>query len=87
MKSGQKHRWSEPVRFERKSERTCLNGCGIVKVTRHEGDLHWAEFWRGLDKIDDVRTPPCTGSPDQQALTFSPKRNVITNGDSHEADH
>jgi len=41
------------------SERECLNGCGIIRVTRHEGDQHWIEFWRGLDKISVGKTPVC----------------------------
>lgn len=42
-----------------KSERECENGCGIVKVSRHEGQSHWLEFWRGLDKISVGVTPAC----------------------------
>lgn len=62
-----RHRWSDKtVVSPNKSERECLNGCGIVKVTRHEfeggREKHWPEFYRGLDRVDvDGRTPPCTG--------------------------
>lgn len=63
MGSGARHCWGEPVRFEHKTERECRNGCGIVKVTRHENeggrDLHWAEFWRDGEQIQTIRTPPC----------------------------
>jgi hypothetical protein len=47
-----RHSWGEPQRFAHKTERECLNGCGIVKVTRHEGDQHWVEFWRDLGRVD-----------------------------------
>jgi hypothetical protein len=64
-----RHSWSEPNRFHdnrgniTKSERSCLH-CGIVKVTRHEIDelgrgVHWAEFWRGIDRIETDKTPVC----------------------------
>jgi hypothetical protein len=54
-----RHRWSDKVVFEHKSERECLNGCGIVKATHHEDDRHWVEFWRGLDRISVGKTPAC----------------------------
>lgn len=54
----QRHRWGEPVRFAHKTERECLNGCGIVKVTRHEDDI-WTEFWRGGERIFSNHTPVC----------------------------
>lgn len=64
-----RHRWPKDstVISPYKSERECLNGCGIVKVSRHEyppdcpNGKHWPEFFRGLDKIECVGTPPCTG--------------------------
>lgn len=61
------HRWGDKnVISPNKTERDCLNECGIVKVTRHEReggkDLHWIEFWRGLDRIESDGTPPCTGT-------------------------
>lgn len=59
------HRWGEPVRFLHKTERSCLrDGCEAVKVSRHEGDEHWVEFWRDGERIDreDGRTPPCEGA-------------------------
>ena len=61
-----RHRWGEKtVISSYKTERECLNGCGIVRVTRHEYDgsrdrnLHWIEFWRGLDRIECDATPVC----------------------------
>lgn len=60
-----RHRWSDRrVVNANKTERDCLNSCGIVKVSRHETDgprdVHWVEFWRGLDRIDeDSVTPVC----------------------------
>lgn len=54
-----RHHWGEPVRFEYKTERTCTL-CDLVKVTRHEPGQHpWLEFYRGLERIDCDRTPPC----------------------------
>ena len=69
-----RHRWADKaVISPNKSERECLNGCGIVKVSRHETDggreVHWCEFWRGLDRIDvDGRTPVCE-SAHEEAFT------------------
>jgi hypothetical protein len=59
-----KHRWGDKVVVNtNKTERECVNGCGIVKVTRHESDgphdVHWVEFWRGLDRIECKGTPFC----------------------------
>lgn len=58
------HRWGKKLVVNaNKTERECVNGCGIIKVTRHEveggRDLHWVEFWRGLDRIEGQRTPVC----------------------------
>lgn len=62
MTGRRRHRWGErsPV-SDAKTERECLNGCGVVKVTRHQGNRHWQEFWRGYDKLagDGDPTPPC----------------------------
>lgn len=59
-----RHRWAEKaVITANKSERECLNGCGIVKVSRHEVEggyeRHWKEFYRGLDRIECNGTPAC----------------------------
>lgn len=60
-----RHRWADKVVISpNKSERECLNGCGIVKVSRHEfeggKDIYWTEFWRDLERVDvDGRTPVC----------------------------
>lgn len=64
--AGMKHRWGDKVAISpNKTERECCNGCGIVKVTRHETeggrDLHWMEFWCGLERIEGDATPACTG--------------------------
>jgi hypothetical protein len=58
-----KHRWGDKLVVNaNKTERDCAN-CGLVKVTRHETeggrDLHWIEFWRGLDRILCTATPVC----------------------------
>lgn len=61
-----RHQWGPKMRYLHKSERVCLK-CGIVKVSRHEvdgpRDLHWKEYWRGLDQIISHRTPPCVAQP------------------------
>lgn len=56
-----RHKWGDKVQFPlaRKSERECVHGCGIIKVTRHEHNSHWIEFWRGLEKISVGKTPAC----------------------------
>jgi hypothetical protein len=54
-----RHRWSEPVRFLYKTERSCLD-CDIVKVTRHEPVGTWIEFWRGFDRVSVEITPECS---------------------------
>jgi hypothetical protein len=59
------HRWGEPQRFLHKTERECQrDGCGVIRVSRHEGTEHWVEFWRNEERIEapDDRTPPCEGS-------------------------
>jgi hypothetical protein len=60
-----KHRWGDRnVVSPNKTERDCLNECGVLKVTRHECqggiELHWVEFWRGLERIECVGTPICS---------------------------
>lgn len=67
-----RHRWSEKtIITPNKSERECLNGCGIIKVSRHEveggRDVHWCEFWHWLDRIEGNGTPAC--EPVQEAAT------------------
>lgn len=60
--TSQRHRWGEPVRFAHKTERECAR-CGLIKVTRHEAvgahDVHFTEWWQGLDKINSAVTPSC----------------------------
>jgi len=62
-----RHKWGDKVQFPlaHKSERTCINGCGITKVSRHETeggrDVYWTEFWRGEEQIHCEGTPACTG--------------------------
>lgn len=60
-----RHKWGGPNRTEHKSERVCII-CGLIKVSHHQGDSHWIDFWRsGLigppDLISSDRTPPCSG--------------------------
>ena len=63
MTAAQRHSWSDPTRYEHKSERQCVN-CALIKVSHHQGDSHWIEFWRvdadGIpEKVATDRTPPC----------------------------
>jgi hypothetical protein len=59
-----KHRWGPKQDFplSRKSERICLNNCGIAKVGRHEAEgpfeRDWYEYWRDGERVDDGRTVP-----------------------------
>lgn len=66
-----RHQWGAPERYEHKTERICLK-CGMIKVTRHEAegprDLHWQEFWRGLDQIACEGTPPCEVQAERVAV-------------------
>lgn len=71
-----RHRWGDPQRFPHKTERVGLK-CGMVKVTRHESegprDIHFQEFWRGLDQIVTDKTPPCEVQAEQvSACTEGP---------------
>ena len=54
------HKWSEKSRpSEHETVRTCLV-CGMVSVGRHEGIVHWAEFYDTDGKrIMAIRTPEC----------------------------
>lgn len=55
-----RHKWGKKIVVSPyKSERECLHGCGLIKVTRYEHRCNWVEYWRGLDKISVVRTPAC----------------------------
>jgi hypothetical protein len=65
MSAPQRHSWGERQVFPHKTERECQRaGCGIVRVSRHEGTEHWVEFWRDQERLEtpDDRTPPCEGS-------------------------
>ena len=63
-----RHRWPKQgtTISPNKTERECQNGCGIIKVTRHETEggrpKAWTEYFCGIDRVDvDGRVPPCTG--------------------------
>ena len=58
-KTKPRHSWGAPTRFLYKTERACINGCRIVKVTRHESGEHWTEFYRDGEKIEGEGTPGC----------------------------
>ena len=60
-----RHTWSSPHRLEHETQRACWV-CGIIKVTRHEHDLHWTEFRDGDGKrIHCAGTPPCQPRTDR----------------------
>lgn len=62
-----RHSWGEPVRFPYKTERTCKHeGCSVVRVTKHEPDGDWIEFWDGLDRLG-LKTPPCVAKEQKAA--------------------
>lgn len=67
-----RHRWGEPNRMAHKTERECLHGCGIIKVSRREieggRDVYWTEFWRDCERIRCERTPSCTGRAKVEAV-------------------
>lgn len=74
-----RHRWSErTVISPNKSERQCLR-CGMVKASIHQWDgpkeLHWPEFYRGLDKIECAGTPPCTS--DAKAVSYDARNYTL----------
>lgn len=54
-----KHRWGDPERTERRTERVCIR-CDLMKVTRHE-EIIWIEWQRDGVQIASDRTPPCDG--------------------------
>ena len=56
-----RHKWSEPSRFQYKTERECLR-CGLMKVTQKPTDrLAWIEFWSDGERIPSEATPACAG--------------------------
>lgn len=63
MTAPKRHRWGDPSRTEHKTERVCKD-CGLIKVSHHEGDAHWIDFWRqtliGVPEIVSTdKTPAC----------------------------
>jgi hypothetical protein len=59
-----RHNWGEKTIISQyKSERECLNNCGIVKAKRFEYEnghaRHWVEYWRGLDLVSVKLAPVC----------------------------
>lgn len=72
-----KHRWSEPNRMAKKTERECQNeGCGIIKVTLHpygreSRGHHPVEFYRDGEQIECKGTPPCKGRAKAKHATYA----------------
>jgi hypothetical protein len=63
--SSTRHKWGERVELgPYKSERECTR-CGVVRASLHQNeggrDVHWKEFWRDGERVDDGSgaTPPC----------------------------
>jgi hypothetical protein len=54
----ERHRWGPPDRRLHETVRTCLK-CGLVKLSRHEGNLHWIEWYRVEERVELMRTPAC----------------------------
>ena len=76
-----RHSWSDKgvafhtVRGEHwKTEYECANGCGVVKVHRHQEnardpkDRHWREWWRNGRRIPGDSTPPCIEAGEVKAI-------------------
>jgi hypothetical protein len=60
----ERHRWPKlGNRMVEKTERECLRGCGIVRVTLHphgrDGHEHRVEFYRNGELIPGTATPAC----------------------------
>lgn len=58
-----RHKWREISRVPAKTERECIH-CRLLKVSRHEGNHHWIEWWKpqadGMPiEIRSNGTPPC----------------------------
>jgi uncharacterized Fe-S cluster-containing radical SAM superfamily enzyme len=58
-----RHRWGEKAVVSRHKSETQCRRCEMVRVSRHEFEgveLHWKEFWRDLERVDENgETPPC----------------------------
>jgi len=65
-----RHKWASRTEISpHKTERQCSR-CEMVMVSRHEFDggreLHWKEFWRDCDRVDNGNgTPPCDARLEQ----------------------
>lgn len=55
----QRHKWSDKTEFPYKSERECTKGCGTIKVTRHEGNQRWIEYWKDQARVSIGKAPAC----------------------------
>lgn len=59
--AGKRHRWGEKRVYPLKSERDCLDGCGVTMVTHHEHvagwPRDWIDFWRGGECIAAAGVP------------------------------
>ena len=57
------HSWREISRVPAKTERECRH-CGLLKVSRHEGNHHFTEWWMPAEggmptQIYSDGTPAC----------------------------
>ena len=53
-----RHSWSDPERHPHETYRECRQ-CKMMKVTHHEGDRHWTEFYKDGERIPGTATPSC----------------------------
>lgn len=58
-----RHRWGPKIRPDpNHTHQECE--CGMVKMSRHEGDRHWIEYWDGDAKHE--KAPPCFRDKERQ---------------------
>lgn len=65
--TGRNHRWSLPFRSDYETVRTCTV-CGLMKITKHESDLPWIEFWRDDLRVMTASTPPCLAQSEEKTM-------------------
>jgi hypothetical protein len=69
MTGSTRHKWAKPMRFQFKTERSCIR-CELVRVTRHDNPsgLPWIEWWRDLEQIHHAATPPCDARLERETV-------------------
>lgn len=73
MTRAKRHRWSEKRTYPLKSERDCLDGCGVTMVVHHEHGgghaIHWTDFWRNGECIAATGAPRPVCEPFRASVT------------------